>query len=73
MHTVGQEALPQVETFKYLGVLFTSEAVMQTLYQSAEVKRELSLTVKLSIYLSSYVPTLTYGQELWVMTERARS
>ena len=29
--------------------------------------------VKLSIYRSIYVPTLTYGHELWVMTERIRS
>ncbi|KAI3373071.1 hypothetical protein L3Q82_006415 [Scortum barcoo] len=27
----------------------------------------------LSIYRSIYVPTLTYGHELWVMTERTRS
>ncbi|KAI3371631.1 hypothetical protein L3Q82_024197, partial [Scortum barcoo] len=29
--------------------------------------------MKLSIYRSVYVPTLTYGHELWVMTERTRS
>ncbi|KAK0134381.1 hypothetical protein N1851_030038 [Merluccius polli] len=28
---------------------------------------------KLSIYQSSYVPALTYGHEVWVMTERTRS
>uniref|UniRef100_A0A8C6SA52 Estrogen receptor beta n=1 Tax=Neogobius melanostomus TaxID=47308 RepID=A0A8C6SA52_9GOBI len=28
---------------------------------------------KLSIYRSIYVPTLTYGHEIWVMTERTRS
>ena len=54
---VGDEILPQVEEFKYLGVLFTSEgrmereigrwigaasAVMQTLHGSVVVKRELS-------------------------------
>ncbi|XP_077441792.1 uncharacterized protein LOC144063805 [Vanacampus margaritifer] len=54
---VGDEILPQVEEFKYLGVLFTSEArlereidrrigaasaVMQTLYRSVVVKKELS-------------------------------
>ena len=37
------------------------------------VKRELSRKVKLSIYWSVYVPTLTYGHELWVVTERIRS
>ncbi|KAK7884420.1 hypothetical protein WMY93_027543 [Mugilogobius chulae] len=85
---VGGESLPQVEEFKYLGVLFTSEgkmeheidrwigaasAVMQSLYQTVVVKKELSQKAKLSIYRSIYVPTLTYGHELWVMTERTRS
>ena len=78
----------QVEEFKYLGVLFTSEgkveqeidrriraasAVTQMLRQSVVVKRELSEKTKLSIYMSIYVPTLTYGPELWVATERMRS
>ncbi|KAK3509992.1 hypothetical protein QTP70_024336, partial [Hemibagrus guttatus] len=82
---VGGEVLPQVEEFKYLGVLFTSEgrmdheidrrisaaaAVMQSMYRSVVVKKELSQKAKLSIYQSIYVPTLTYGHELWVMTER---
>ncbi|KAK3573041.1 hypothetical protein QTP86_012223 [Hemibagrus guttatus] len=79
---------PQVEEFKYLGVLFTSEgrmdheidrrigaaaAVMRSMYRSVVVKKELSQKAKLSIYQSIYVPTLTYGHELWVMTERVRS
>ncbi|KAK3561362.1 hypothetical protein QTP86_030660 [Hemibagrus guttatus] len=85
---VGGEVLPQVQEFKYLGVLFTSEgridreidrwisaaaAVMQSMYRSVVVKKELSRKAKLSIYQSIYVPTLTYGHELWVMTERVRS
>ncbi|KAK0132808.1 LINE-1 reverse transcriptase [Merluccius polli] len=85
---VGDEILPQVEEFKYLGVLFTSEgrmereidrrigaasAVMRTLHGSVVVKRELSRKAKLSIYQSIFVPALTYGHELWVMTERTRS
>ncbi|KAK3527587.1 hypothetical protein QTP86_026892, partial [Hemibagrus guttatus] len=85
---VGGEVLPQVEEFKYLGVLFTSEgrmdreidrrigaaaAVMWSMYWSVVVKKELSRKAKLSIYQSIYVPTLTYGHELWVMTERVRS
>ena len=37
------------------------------------MKRELSRKAKLSIYQSIYVPALTYGHELWVMTERTRS
>ena len=85
---VGEEVLPQVEEFKYLGVLFTSDgtmereidrrigaasAVMRTLYSSVVVKKELSRKAKLSIYRSIFVPTLTYGHELWVVTERTRS
>ncbi|KAK3510855.1 hypothetical protein QTP70_022797 [Hemibagrus guttatus] len=80
---VGGEFLPQVEEFKYLGVLFMSEgrmdheidrrigaaaAVMRSMYQSVVVKRELSQKAKLSIYQSIYHPTLTYGHEVWVMT-----
>ncbi|KAL3973669.1 phosphorylated adapter RNA export protein [Sarotherodon galilaeus] len=48
-------------------------AVMRMLYQSVVVKRELSVKAKLSIYRSIYAPTLTYGHELWVVTERTRS
>ncbi|KAI3359839.1 hypothetical protein L3Q82_014187 [Scortum barcoo] len=85
---VGGDVLPQVEEFKYLGVLFTSEgkmereidrrigaasAVMRSVYRTVVVKKELSRKVKLSIYRSIYVPTLTHGHELWVMTERTRS
>uniref|UniRef100_A0A8C2ZC47 Reverse transcriptase domain-containing protein n=1 Tax=Cyclopterus lumpus TaxID=8103 RepID=A0A8C2ZC47_CYCLU len=85
---VGANCLPQAKEFKYLGVLFTSEgkvereidrrigaaaAVKQALYRSVLVKRELSRKAKLSIYWSVYVPTLTYGHELWVATERTRS
>uniref|UniRef100_A0A8C3A8W9 NADP-dependent oxidoreductase domain-containing protein n=1 Tax=Cyclopterus lumpus TaxID=8103 RepID=A0A8C3A8W9_CYCLU len=85
---VGANCLPQAKEFKYLGVLFTSEskvereidrrigaaaAVKQALYRSVLVKRELSRKAKLSIYWSVYVPTLTYGHELWVVTERTRS
>ena len=86
--TVGGVSLPQVEEFKYLGVLFTSDgrgereidrrigaaaAVRTSLYRSVVVKRELSRKTKLSIYRSIYVPTLTYGQELWRLSERTRS
>ncbi|KAK3568482.1 hypothetical protein QTP86_008239 [Hemibagrus guttatus] len=84
---VGGKLLPQVEEFKYLGVLFTSEGrmdreidrrigaaatVMPSMYRSVVVKKELSRKAKLSIYQSIYVPTLTYGHELWVMTERMK-
>ncbi|KAI3357826.1 hypothetical protein L3Q82_016218 [Scortum barcoo] len=71
---VGGEVLPQVEEFKYLGVLFTSEgkmereidrrigaasAVMRSVYRTVVVKKELSRKAKLSIYWSIYTfPTL---------------
>lgn len=48
-------------------------AVMLMLYQSVVIKRDLSLKFKLSIYQSSYIPTLTYGHKVWVLTERMRS
>ncbi|KAI3352274.1 hypothetical protein L3Q82_005251 [Scortum barcoo] len=67
---VSGEVLPQVEEFKYLGVLFTSEgkmereidrrigaasAVMRSVYWTVVVKKELSRKAKLSaIYRSIY-------------------
>ena len=77
---VENEILPQVEAFKYLGVLFTSEgrmkreidrrigavsAVMRALHRPVVVKKELSQKVNRSIYVPTY--------ELWVMTKRTRS
>ncbi|KAI3369582.1 hypothetical protein L3Q82_024487 [Scortum barcoo] len=78
---VGGEVLPQVEEFKYLGVLFTSEGKMEReidrrigaasawlcgrCTRTVVVKKELSRKAKLSIYRSVYAPTLTYGHELW--------
>ena len=81
---VGSEVRPQVEEFKNIGVLFTSDgrrereigrrigaaSVLWTLYRSAVVKRELSQKVRLSVYQSIFVPTLTCGHELWIVTER---
>ncbi|XDV32819.1 hypothetical protein PO909_003528 [Leuciscus waleckii] len=49
-----------------------ASAVMRSMYRSVVVKKELSRKV-MSIYRSIYVPTLTHGHELWVMTERTRS
>ena len=81
---VGDEILPQVEELKYLGVLFTSEGRMERKIDSwisaasavmrtpVVVKRELSRKAKFSIYQSIFVPALTYGHELWVVTERTR-
>ncbi len=49
-----------------------ASTVMQALHRTVVVKRELSWKAKLSIYQSISVPTLTYGHELRVMTERMR-
>ena len=50
-----------------------ASAVMQVLYWTIVVKKELSLKAKLLIYKLVYSPTLTYGHKLWVVTERMRS
>ena len=67
-----------MEEFKCLGVLFMSEgkmehevdsqisaasAIMWALYWIIVMKNELS---------QNYVPSLIYGQKLWVVTERMR-
>ena len=77
--------LQQVETFKYLEVVFKTDgrrsrkidtrvgkanAVLREFYRYVVTKRELSNTVKLSVFKSVFVPNLTYGHEIWVMTER---
>ena len=49
-----------------------ASAVIRTLKLSVVVKRELSQKANLFIYRSIQVPTLTYGRELWVATERMR-
>ena len=46
---------------------------MRALHYSLVMKRELSKKAKLSIFKTVFVPTLTYGHESWVMTERVRS
>ena len=45
----------------------------QSLYWSVVVKTEQRQKAMLFVYLSIFVPTLTYGHELWVVTERMRS
>lgn len=42
----------------------------QDLHRSVMVKRDLSVKVRLTIYRSIYVPTLTCGHELWVLAEK---
>uniref|UniRef100_A0A7N8WKS1 Titin n=1 Tax=Mastacembelus armatus TaxID=205130 RepID=A0A7N8WKS1_9TELE len=75
----NSEVTPDMEEFKYLGVLFRSEArmeckidrwvravaaAMHLMYPPVMVMKELSQKAKFSIYQSIYVPTLTYGHEL---------
>ena len=81
-------SLKQSEKYKYLGVSFTSEgrqnseldiriekasAVLRQLHQSVVLKRELCTKAKLSIFISVYVPILTYGHECWIINEKVRS
>jgi len=70
-------SLKQVEKFKYIGVVFTSDgrqnekldtrmgkasAVMRALQYSAVMKRELSKKEKLSVFKTLFVPILTYDR-----------
>ncbi|KAI3363671.1 hypothetical protein L3Q82_001295 [Scortum barcoo] len=50
-----------------------ASAVMWSVYRTVVVKKELSRKAKLKIYWPIYAPTLAYGHELWVMTEKTRS
>ena len=80
--------MPQLEKFKYLGVLFTSKgkieqeidrqigvasAVMPTMCRSIVVKMKLSRKLKLLIYRSVFIVTLTYSRKLWVVTKTTKS
>lgn len=73
--------------FKYTGVLFTSRgrveretdrhmgpvsATMDQYSTCITAKKELSHKTQLSIYQLIYVPNLTHGYKLWVMTKRMR-
>ena len=70
--------LQQVETFKYLGVVFTSDgsrnkgidtrigkanAVLRELYCFVVTKRALSRNARLSVFKWVFVPILTCGHE----------
>jgi len=81
-------SLKQVEKFKHLGVVFTSDgrqveekdirtgkasAVMRALQYSVVMKQELSKKAKLSVFKTVFIPILTHGHESWVMTERIQS
>jgi len=75
----GGELLLQVKEFKNLRVLFISwgraewiwvKTVMQMLYHSVVARKgSWAKKVKLWTYKSIYIPSLTCGHELWVVTE----
>jgi len=82
---VSGNTMQQVETLKYLGMVFTSDesrnkgidtrigkanAVLRELYCSVVTKRELSKNAKLSVFKSVFIPILAYGHESSVTTER---
>jgi len=88
MLEMGSNTLQQVEKFKYLGVIFTSDerynkqidtqickanTFLRELHRSVVTKRELSNTAKLSVFRLVFVPILIYGHEFWVETERVLS
>ena len=85
MLQVRGNTLQQVEKFKYIGVVFTSDgrwseevdtrlgkgnAFLRELDRFVVTKRELLNTAKLSVFKSVFFPTLTYRHESWVTTER---
>ena len=82
---VGGISQKHVEKFKYVGVIFASNerqdeeldvrshkasAMMRALHHLVILKPELSRKAKLLVFKSILVPTLTYGHEFRVMTER---
>ena len=81
---VCSNTLQQLEKFKYLGVVFTSDgrrhmeidtlideanAVLRELYRPVVTKQELSNTAKLPGFKSVFIPILTCGHESWLVTE----
>ena len=85
---LNNNPLKQVNKFKYLGVQFSSDekqdseidrrigaasGILRSLYRTVVTKAELSKTTKLAIYKSVFRPTLIYGHEQWILTEKIRS
>ena len=50
-----------------------TNTIMRALHYSVVMKRGLSKKAKPSIFITVFVPILTYGHESWVMIERVRS
>jgi len=88
MLQVNGNTQQQVENFKYLGVLFTRDgrrneeidtgigkahAFLSEINHSMVRKRELSNTVKLSVFKSVFFPILTNCHESLVMADKILS
>ncbi|XP_068082743.1 LINE-1 retrotransposable element ORF2 protein [Anabrus simplex] len=85
---VDSKPLEQVTKFKYLGSIISSDGKMEEeiterigtagrLFNAIRTnflnKKEISKGTKLAVYKSTFIPTLTYGCESWVLTERTKS
>ena len=85
---INEEILEQVDSFKYLGVIISSncslkEEINQRISKATNVysqlgngfigKRELTKRTKISIFNSVYCPTLIYGSETWNLDNRDKS
>ena len=67
------ESLPQVEEFKYLGILFISyDKLEQEIDRRIEASSTAASVCYCELYLFIFIPTLTYGHEIWVATKRMR-
>jgi exonuclease III len=86
LHVSGTQ-LRQVEEFKYLGIMFTSDGrqekeldrrinlasvVMRELWRLAGNER-IPMEAQIAVFNSLYKSVLTYGHESWILTERTRS
>lgn len=55
------------------GRISATSAVMRLLYRiTVMVKKKPSQKANLSVYRSIYIPPLTYGHELWVVSSRTK-
>jgi hypothetical protein len=80
--------LEQGESFKYVGVIInengkTEEEINTRMLNARKLyhainkgflgKKEISQKTKMAIYSSTYIPTLLYGSESWVITEKQQN
>ncbi|VDP15044.1 unnamed protein product [Soboliphyme baturini] len=84
---INGEAVEQVEKFKYLTVVFTSDGKLEKRYtgvlkksvafcvfaRNTVTESELSLKTKLLVFKSIFIRMLTYGDEPWTMSEKSRN